>query len=122
MFKELEGKIITQVDEYAAECVFHLSTGEQYKMWHDQDCCEYVRLESVDQPWETIYGSPVLLAEERTNTKETSDGRCTHTFYTIRTVQGTVNIRWIGESNGFYSESVDFEKIKDADKTIANEI
>lgn len=122
MFSELIGKTIIQVEEftggYEDRVIFKLLGGEEYFMHHDQDCCESVTLESVDQPWDTIYGNPVEMAEERSEQKDTGDGSETWTFYTIRTVKGTVNIRWYGSSNGYYSETVYFEKIKEADKLL----
>ncbi len=36
------------------------------------------------------------------------------TFYRLQTIKGSVQLRWFGESNGCYSESVEFEQVASA--------
>ena len=67
-----------------------------------------------------VIGSPILLAEEVTHENENPDvvakipeyqESFTWTFYKLATIKGSITIRWYGESNGYYSESVEFAKI-----------
>lgn len=51
------------------------------------------------------------MAEETSSSGEIEWGTETWTFYKFATVKGYVTLRWYGESNGYYSESVDFERI-----------
>ena len=78
---------------------------------HWQECCEEVVIESIVGDLQDLVGSPLLLAEE--STKESEDPeQCqnqTWTFYKFATIKGYVDVRWIGESNGYYSESVDLD-------------
>lgn len=115
--KVLEGQTLTEVDvtrggDEQDSIIFTTKSGAQYKMHHIQDCCEGVIIESINGDWDDLIGTTILLAEERTEGGSTHYGSETYTFYTIRTVKGSVDIRWHGESNGYYSESVDFEQIK----------
>lgn len=84
-------------------------------MYHDQDCCEHVSVD--DFIGELKIGSKILDFIERTNSgvpkeEEYIAESFTWTFYTIVTDKGYCDIKWYGSSNGYYSESVDFEKIK----------
>lgn len=102
------------------EIIFTLDTGKQYKMHHYQDCCESVVIESITGDIQDLVGSPILMAEEsisesRSNDLpklEYEDDSQTWTFYKLATNKGGVTIRWYGSSNGYYSESVDFEEVK----------
>lgn len=100
--------------------MFLMSDGSAYGFHHDQDCCESVAIEDVCGEITDLIGSPLVQAEEATSqdakTVDPFSGQpCgveyedsnTWTFYKFATVKGSVTIRWLGESNGYYSESVD---------------
>lgn len=81
------------------------------KFYHEQDCCETVVIEDVNGDWDDLVGTPLLVAEERSGDAGNKDGweeSYTWTFYTFRSIKGSVDVRWYGCSNGYYSESVDF--------------
>lgn len=116
-FEDLKGKTLAMVENKGDEVLFVSVDGEQYKLYHSQDCCESVTVEDVCGDLSDLIGSPILQAEEVTSdtnpdgvTMEYQDS-FTWTFYKLATVKGYVTIRWYGESNGYYSESVDFERV-----------
>lgn len=76
-------------------------------LWHEQDCCENVCVEDVcGDPIDHI-DALVLSIEERTSESPQPYGDSgTWTFYEIRTTKGDITIRFLGTSNGYYSESV----------------
>lgn len=130
-FKNLLGKTLSDVTGGVgdAEIVFTLDSGEMYRLYHEQDCCESVSVESIVGNLSDLVGSPILMADEavggnvpaeiqaqRDEQKQTNEyyyapDSETWTFYKLATIKGYVDIRFLGESNGYYSESVDFARV-----------
>lgn len=111
-FKELLGKYISRAEVDDFEVYFYLGRDglSFYKLYHFQDCCENVYVEDVCGDVKDICGI-ITEAEEVTSGENIKDGdiSATWTFYKIGTQKGSITIRFYGESNGYYSESVDCE-------------
>jgi hypothetical protein len=116
--KELIGLTIYEFKVKEEEILIKTSCGRTFLFYHSQDCCETVYVESVNGDISDLIGKPILIAEESTNSEshpeDFKDEVCedfTWTFYKLATIKGHVDIRWLGESNGYYSEKVDFKEI-----------
>jgi hypothetical protein len=114
-FEELKGKVLTKVEvQDIDEIIFTTSNGEVYKLLHEQDDSEDVFIEDICGDLEDLVGQPLLLAEEVEYDQKNPDGvpvyknqdSFTWTFYKLSTINGSVTIRWYGQSNGYYSETV----------------
>ena len=118
-YKELLGQTITSVRRVGnEELIFELENGEVWKFFHDHICSEDVQIVDVAGDLDALVGSPLCMAEAVTHDNETPDGlevpggsSYTWTFYKFGTMYETVTVRWLGESNGYYSEEVDFAKL-----------
>lgn len=120
----LLGKTLTDVYANEDEIIFTCDDGGIYRMYHSQACCESVVIDDICGDLDDLIGSPLLIAEQVSNYSPQLEedikkqaiankwGSCTWTFYKMATIKGAVTIRWFGESNGYYSEEVDFMKIQ----------
>jgi hypothetical protein len=116
-FEDLKGQTLTAIKNFDDEQLALITKeGNVYRLYHEQDCCECVRISDICGDLADLIGEPLLEAEEvcsevPQNEEEYAGDSQTWTFYKLTTRKGSVTIRWLGESNGYYSESVDFEKI-----------
>lgn len=107
---DMVGKVFTSVTQDGSEMVFANAT-ERFVFFHSQDCCECVSIEDICGDLEDLVGEPLLLAEEVSGEtpaefNEADHESVTWTFYKFATRKGYVDVRWLGESNGYYSEGV----------------
>lgn len=115
--EDLLGKVVTVIEQGDDVLTFYTEDGDVYRMIHHQDCCESVEIEDIIGDLDDLIGSPILMAEEVSQEGEGEgdadddwgSDSSTWTFYKFATIRGYVTIRWYGYSNGYYSESVDFE-------------
>lgn len=119
-FSDLVGKTITKIEGAAADSdhIGIWTVAGRYEMYHNQSCCEDVIINDICGDIGDIIGSPILLAEEVSSGDWPDDAGLgpdrdsfTWTFYKISTIKGSVTIRWLGQSNGYYSEDVSFFKM-----------
>ena len=117
-FEDLQGRVLCKVvNDDDVELRFYLTEDHYVRMYHMQDCCESVSIEDIVGDLDDLVGTPLLLVEEVSNYEpdehEADEGAWieseTWTYYRFRTIKGSVDIRWYGTSNGYYSESVDIE-------------
>lgn len=114
-FSDLAGVTLVKVENKGDESLeLTAADGRSFSLYHSQDCCESVSIEDIAGDLNDLIGSPIVFAEESTSSENPPDIKkdyqdsFTWTFYRLGTVKGTVVVRWYGESNGYYSESVDF--------------
>lgn len=93
--------------------VLRFASGFRVVMHHRQDCCETVEVADFDLVPIRDGGERVVTAYEAVQDDDGERPReyidsWTWTFYHIRTERQDIMIRWLGESNGYYSESVDW--------------
>lgn len=115
--EDLIGKTLVNITGKVGDdaLTFTTDSGEKYKMFHCQDCCEDVYIEDIVGRLSDLIGAPIIKASEDNNVDRPSieeyPESWTWTFYNFATIKGHVTIRWYGSSNGYYSESVDFERV-----------
>lgn len=117
MISELIDKVVLEIinNDYES-LIFKCHDGSEYTMHHHQSCCESVYLEDINGDFSDLIGSKILQAEESSSDATGHNDHCesaTWTFYKLATIKGYVTLRWLGESNGYYSEGVDFEISKE---------
>ena len=117
-FFELKGKTIKEINglKKGGREVYIRTNDGTYKLYHEQCCCEYVRVVKVIGNVNKLIGE-VIFAEEDAGANEPDwynesfDDSHTWTKYVLKTENTSLEFWYLGESNGYYCESVSIKKI-----------
>ena len=109
------GKVLTKIKVIDNEIIYFFTDEEVYKMYHNQDCCESVVIDDICGDLDDLLYSPLVVAEETVKNGDVGDSS-TWTFYRLMAADKLpVVIKWLGQSNGYYSESVYLERLSEQD-------
>lgn len=96
--------IVTDHEEFI---IFVLGDNGVVMMNHGQNCCETVHIEDIVSDLNNLLDKPLVRAEVKsTGNIDIAGGDEEWTFYTLATINGYVDIKWYGTSNGYYSTAV----------------
>ena len=112
VYTDLIGRVFSRVEQIRNDVLlFVCDDGSWCAFYHEQDCCESVFIHDICGDLADLEGSPMLMAEAVCGGGEppsTDTESYAWTFYKFATVRGSVTVRWLGTSNGYYSEGVDY--------------
>lgn len=110
------GKTLEKVTDDGDEMLFVCTDGSAFRAYHMQNCCEHVRIHDVKGEFSSLCGKPLTLASVAESGEWPGDvpndgfrKSFTWTTFIFQAGDETVVVRWLGESNGYYSESVYFD-------------
>lgn len=116
--EDMKGQVFTKV--YVTDNKYEMIFENDefiFTFYHEDDCCESVYVDDIMGDLNDLVGKPLDIVEvarhedtmpQGMDLKKPEDS-FTWTFYKFATIKGWVDVRWLGESNGYYSEEVDFK-------------
>lgn len=116
IIEDLIGKTFDSVSKDSCDQLSFSNKDESYLFYYEPDCCASCEIEDICGDLDDLVGAPILTAESVS--RDATEGEIreindsgTWTFYRFATIKGYVTVRWLGTSNGYYSESVSFKKL-----------
>lgn len=116
-FEVLKGQTLISIAGNVGDnsMIFTTADNKKYEMFNEEEGYGNdvsVIVEDIIGDMSDLINHPILMAEMVTNKGKESEGCSTWTFYKLATIKGSVTIQWCGRSNGYYSESVGFCRLK----------
>lgn len=115
----LKGEVISSITVTGMrEVSIRTKSGRHIELNHFQDCCENVRIVMIEKYIPYLPFGPITIAEDDHPADPAwytaGYGDDSHTWTRFRLVDGEMNelnIWWLGESNGYYAESVSVTEV-----------
>jgi hypothetical protein len=107
-YSKLIGRKVIRCHIRGEELALFDAEGNEHLFHHIQDCCESVYIESIVGDISDLIGSAITEAESVSEDYPEAYDSGTWTFLKISSEKGGVVIRFLGESNGYYSEKMDY--------------
>ena len=101
------------------EMLFVCADGEAFRAYHMQDCCESVAIHDIKGTLCDLIGQAIIEASADEDSDNWPDDvekpkyleSFTWTTHRFKAANGVeIVVRWLGESNGYYGESVYFQR------------
>ncbi len=108
-----------EINECQDEIYFCCTDGEAFRAYHMQDCCERVSIHDTSVSLQDLIGSLIVESsatrDDENWPSDVEKSKWTESFtwttHRLKSASGVeVVVRWLGESNGYYSESVYFQR------------
>lgn len=122
-YENFKGRKIISIEglqEESEEIKILFDRGATIRMYHEQECCEYVAVTQVDGSVDRHIGAIFISIKEKVLQDEDvpdyngdGEGGITASFYDLVTSKGILSFRWTGESNGHYSERVTVDELEE---------
>lgn len=118
-FFELKGQTLLAIELYGPDECEITTDKNKYRLIHHQDCCESVSLEKQIGEISNLIGEKITLAEEEYvnddpdwyEKPEYREDSFTWSNYYLEAGGHRLELYFLGESNGYYCETMEFEKL-----------
>ena len=108
----LVNEVISKVNADSGTLTFKTESGRNVEFHHYQDCCESVYISKIKGDLNSLIGKKITCVEEYfpdiegAGLDERPYDSYTITQHVFTAGDIKVTVYWLGESNGYYSESV----------------
>ena len=100
------------------DVLYILTTYRVFALRHVRNCCEAVWLADGADEIENMVGEEIRKIRIDVSPKGTDEQSITWTFVNIQTNRDSYNLRWVVESNGYYSETIQLDDLTNFSKDL----